>query len=192
MGGDFFGTGIAKGNEGNFAGSYRGVDVRGDVYSAGAVLYRMLAGRPPFSGDADSVLRAVLAGPAPGLSKLVPGLPEPVCEVVERAMRRDPADRYTSAAEMLQAIDALAPTIAKKAGASVPTLGGYQRARLEGALVLAASVSFASSVGYATLVHNAALRVPLALLYGSLGAAWGAAVRHAYRRCAESKTALDE
>jgi serine/threonine protein kinase len=116
----------------------RPVDARGDVYSTGAVLYRMLSGRSPYSGDADSVLRSVLSGPPAPLAKVAPELPEKVSALVERAMMRDPEARFASASEMLRAIDAIEPSGAKPvAKRSLPRVRSYQRARLRGGLTLA-------------------------------------------------------
>jgi serine/threonine-protein kinase len=170
----------------------RPVDARGDVYATGAVLYRLLGGRPPFSGDADAVLRSVLAGPPPSLTKLAPALPEAVCQVVDRAMSRDPEARFGSATEMLQAVDAL-PASDPAAAGNTPLrkLGSYPRARLRAALALAACVAFVAAVGYVTLAREESLRVPLALAYGALSGAWVAALRHAYTRVGESRAALD-
>jgi serine/threonine protein kinase len=73
-----------------------------DVYSAGIVLYEMLAGQPPFGGDSavEIALRHVQA-PVPPLPS---GTPEPLERVVAGALAKDPADRYQSAAEMASAL----------------------------------------------------------------------------------------
>ncbi len=81
-------------------------DSRSDIYSAGAVVYEMLSGRPPFE-QTDSMGRALAAlmeGPRP-LQQITPAIPASVCAVVERAMARDPADRYQTAAELRAALD---------------------------------------------------------------------------------------
>jgi hypothetical protein len=171
----------------------RPVDARGDVYSTGAVLYRMLSGRSPFSGDADSVLRSVLAGPPTPLAKVAPELPEKVSALVERAMMRDPAARFESASEMLRAVDAIEPSGAQApVKRALPQLRSYQRARLRGGLALTLSALFVGAVAYGTLAHEVGLRVPLALLYGALGGAWVAALRQAYQRCGGSPLAVEE
>jgi serine/threonine protein kinase len=89
-----------------------------DVYSAGIVLYEMLAGRTPFGGESavEIALQHVQIAPPP----LPAGTPRSLERVVRRALAKDPADRYQNAAEMADAL----------AAASVPgTAGGRESAR---------------------------------------------------------------
>jgi tetratricopeptide (TPR) repeat protein len=68
-----------------------------DVYAAGAMLYHVLAGAPPYgSGSAStaSVLAQVLEGPPPPLAGRTPGTPPELVAICERAMARDREDRY--------------------------------------------------------------------------------------------------
>jgi Tol biopolymer transport system component len=71
-----------------------------DVYALGAVLFAMLAGRPPFPGDHPSaVLAQLLTVPAPRLREVAPEVPAALAAVVDRALDRNPGARYGSAAE---------------------------------------------------------------------------------------------
>ncbi len=74
----------------------RPAGVQADVYALGAVLYHVLAGRPPFAGAPD-VLAAVLAAPPAPVDGLAPGAPRDLVAVVEKAMARDPGGRYADA-----------------------------------------------------------------------------------------------
>ena len=74
------------------------LDGRTDLYAAGAVIFQMLAGRPPFSGRGADVLFAALKENPPALQ----GPPAVIAidRIIRRAMRKDPNDRYPSADHM--------------------------------------------------------------------------------------------
>jgi eukaryotic-like serine/threonine-protein kinase len=74
------------------------LDERTDVYALGAILHFLLAGRPPFEGSADEVLRRTREEPAPRPS----GAPRPLASICARAMAREPAARYENATAMAE------------------------------------------------------------------------------------------
>jgi eukaryotic-like serine/threonine-protein kinase len=77
-----------------------------DLYSAGAILYEMLGGRKPFQAETPiAVAMKRLTEDPPALRTLRKDVPEPVAAVVDRALARDPSDRFASAAEMRASLD---------------------------------------------------------------------------------------
>ena len=77
------------------------VDARSDLFSLGAVLYEMATGRPPFAGTSDAVTFEAILGrePVPPQA-LNPEVPEELAAIVGKALEKDPALRYQSAAEL--------------------------------------------------------------------------------------------
>jgi len=81
--------------------SGKALDCRTDLWSLGAVLYEMLAARPPFPGDGNlAVMHAIVHDAPPKLRELRPDLPPEVDRIVARALEKDLARRYPSASEM--------------------------------------------------------------------------------------------
>ncbi|HEV3364694.1 MAG TPA: serine/threonine-protein kinase, partial [Acidimicrobiia bacterium] len=96
-------------------------DGRSDLYSVGVVLFECLAGRPPFTGDTvGDVLRAHLNLPAPPLRGLGVDLPRALDEIVQRLLRKDPADRHASAGAALADLDDVVAALAR--GEAEPSL----------------------------------------------------------------------
>ena len=78
---------------------------RGDVYSAGVMLFEMLTGRVPFTGDTPlSVAYQHVNTDVPAPSTLAPGIPAAVDELVVAATSRDPARRPADAGEFLRVV----------------------------------------------------------------------------------------
>jgi len=81
---------------------------RSDVYSLGIVLYELCAGRGPFRDmpwrQLPEVVRTQDARP---LTEAAPGVDAAFAGIIDRCLRREPAERYTSAAHLLEALEAL-------------------------------------------------------------------------------------
>jgi eukaryotic-like serine/threonine-protein kinase len=83
----------------------RNVDHRTDVYSLGAVLYEALCNSKPHDGTTyNEIIYAILSREPVSLPELRPELPHGLVGVVERAMAREPADRFASMAEFASAL----------------------------------------------------------------------------------------
>ncbi|HEY0602528.1 MAG TPA: serine/threonine-protein kinase [Herpetosiphonaceae bacterium] len=80
------------------------IDHRADLYSLGAMIYRMLTGRRPFDGPSQTVLLAHLQDPPTPPSEVLPSLPPGVDAVIARAMAKHPEERYSTATELAHAL----------------------------------------------------------------------------------------
>jgi dienelactone hydrolase/predicted Ser/Thr protein kinase len=79
------------------------LDHRTDIWSVGVILYELLAGRRPFVGEYDQALvYAILNEEPPALTSLKPEVPESLERVVERALHKDPEQRYSDISELAE------------------------------------------------------------------------------------------
>ncbi|MEY2399328.1 MAG: hypothetical protein QOJ00_2502, partial [Actinomycetota bacterium] len=87
----------------------RDVDERSDLYSLGVVLFECVAGHPPFEGtDVGDVLRQHLNATPASLRELRPDVPRALDAVIQRLLRKDPDERYQSAAAASADLSAIA------------------------------------------------------------------------------------
>ena len=84
----------------------RNVDARSDVFSFGAVLYEMMTGRKPFTGDSTlKVLTKVLNDDPIAPRQIVPSIPADLEKIIIRCLRKDPARRFQTAADLKIALE---------------------------------------------------------------------------------------
>lgn len=84
----------------------KAIDHRTDVWSLGAVLYEVLTGRSPHHSaqTLGQLIMAICSAPPLPLTQVAPSVPREVADIVQRALRIDPNERFQSAAEMRDAI----------------------------------------------------------------------------------------
>ena len=86
----------------------RDADARADLWAVGVILYELTVGRRLYEGTAPRVMAAIADGPLPSPARDAPGYPDGLDAVARRALARHAEERYASAREMLDALDAAA------------------------------------------------------------------------------------
>jgi serine/threonine-protein kinase len=106
------------------------IDRRVDVYGAGVVLFQLLTGRAPFSGDTESLMYRVVHEAAPVPSEVDAGPPRPrgYDSIVAKALAKDREHRFASAAAFKAAV-LHQVGVSVNATVSIDTLGALQRMR---------------------------------------------------------------
>ncbi len=132
-----------------------GADVRADVYALGVTAYYALAGRRPYEGAEGRALLAQQSGSdAPSIRTLVPALSSSAAAVIDRALLRDPAERWATVEEFasaLQGARALVPQL------PVP-LRRFAREAVTQGDQLAVVLGGAISAGFAGLAIDAVIK----------------------------------
>jgi serine/threonine protein kinase/Tfp pilus assembly protein PilF len=81
------------------------VDARADIYALGGVLFHAVTGRVPFDADDEvGLLIAHATAPPPRVTAVVSDVPRDLDSIVEKALAKNPADRYDSAGDLAQAV----------------------------------------------------------------------------------------
>jgi serine/threonine-protein kinase len=82
------------------------IDERADVYGFGVLFFEALTGQVPFAGDpGPALLVRILNEPAPKITSLQSDLPPAIVEIIERAMAKDPRDRFRTINDFIRAVE---------------------------------------------------------------------------------------
>lgn len=94
------------------------VDMRSDIYAMGALLYRMLSGKPPIIGDSPlAVVAKIATEPVTPIGLVNSSVPKPVCDLIEKMMAKKAGDRFQTPADAVAAIDACIEAVKMDDGA---------------------------------------------------------------------------
>jgi hypothetical protein len=154
----------------------REVDHRADIYALGVILFQMLTGRLPFTGEGfGEVMAQHLSSAPPTVRSLVPDVPPALEAIVSRAMAKDCADRFQTMAELRQALHAAArgeaaaadepapPSMALVKTATPPAIDLRPTHRGKASLLLGAATFVVVAVANLGLHHRAARAVMAAV-----------------------------
>lgn len=117
-----------------------GIDHRSDIYSLGALGYRMLMGRPPFRGRdaADILAKHINEAPVP-MRDINPTIQKDFADAIMRCLKKDPQDRFPTAMELRSALESVTFFTARAepgAGEGVSRVPGTLLALIAGAAFL--------------------------------------------------------
>jgi len=136
-------TGIVLGTPAYMApeqiGADPDIDHRADIYAVGVLGYELLAGQPPFTFDTPQAILAahLTRAPAP-IATHRPDVPEPLAELVMKCLEKRPADRWQTAAELVERLDAQGITRSGAATFPLPRRRWLRMAAAGGAIGLTA------------------------------------------------------
>ena len=125
----------------------REIDSRTDIFAFGIVLFEILSGKRPFTGDSRaSLMAAIVESEPPALSSLQPRVPAALERLIRRCLAKDPDDRWQTARDMAAELR----WIAEEAPGNIATAPATRRPRRAGLWVGVAGVALTAAVLGAT------------------------------------------
>jgi serine/threonine-protein kinase len=168
-------TGMVMGTPGYIAPEQaRGdrVDFRADIYALGAILYRAVTGNKPFEDlDPMAAITAVLVDEPPRPSSIDSAIPPAFELVVQRAMSKNPADRYASMEELETALEAF-DSSEEPLQPQVQVTPADQSLPIGTARTIISKRTNASSDTLAIVTRNVKLARPTIALFTATGLLW--------------------
>lgn len=150
-------------------------DARSDIYALGVMLYQLCTNHLPFDADTPyAIILKHLTAPLPPPRSLRPDLPEPVEQVILKALAKEPDDRYQTAAEMGAAIRAaVAPALKSARAPAAPFKFAFNRLRTHlaslsrGALIWQSAALIAITILICIVIFFRQYAVARATLFGA-------------------------
>ena len=138
------------------------IDQRSDIYALGTILYQLLVGKPPYvSGDKSTkpveILKSILDGPPQPITEISPDCPAELAAVCKKAMARDKNQRYHSAVELADDMQAYLDDRVVAAYASGAIAGARKWVRRNRAVAMASALAIVLAM--TGLVANSLLQI---------------------------------
>jgi len=137
----------------------RNLDVRSDIYSLGATLFQAVTGALPYEGTTGfEVLRKHAQEPLPPPKSVDPALSDELCAIIERMMKKEPAQRYQTAEELIADLNRAEPRVRTRATVQRPRSMLSRVASWMAVLLTVAAVGGAGLLVYRSAVASPAPR----------------------------------